>query len=133
MHHGVVAAHCRLGSLLLAVAAALLALSAPAWAADTAAIDSGNTAWVLVASALVLFMTLPGLGLFYGGLVRARNLLSVLMHCFAICSLVSVIWLLYGYSLAFGDGGALLGGLGKCFLTGVAQGIHQPRIPEYVF
>lgn len=133
MHYGVVAARCRLALLLPAVLAAVLAAAAPAWAADSAAIDSGNTAWVLVASALVLFMTLPGLGLFYGGLVRARNLLSVLMHCFAICSVVSVIWLLYGYSVAFGDGGALLGGLGKSFFRGVAHAVHQPGIPEYVF
>ncbi|MGH7012692.1 MAG: ammonium transporter [Stellaceae bacterium] len=116
-----------------AIATALLAVATPAYAAETNTIDHGNTAWVLAASALVLFMTLPGLGLFYGGLVRARNLLSVFMHCFVICSLVSVIWLLYGYSLAFGDGGALLGGLGKCFFAGVAHAIHQPRIPEYAF
>jgi len=133
MRHSVVAARCRLALLLPAVPATVLAVSVPAWAADTVTIDSGNTAWVLVASALVLFMTLPGLGLFYGGLVRARNLLSVLMHCFAICSIVSVIWLLYGYSLALGDGGALLGGLSKCFFSGVAHAIHPPRIPEYVF
>src|SRR5215469_10948311 len=133
MHHSVTAARRRLVFLLTAAPAMLLAASVPAWAADANAIDGGNTAWVLFASALVLFMTLPGLGLFYGGLVRARNLLSVLMHCFVICSIVSVIWLLYGYSLAFADGNALLGGLSECFLTGVAQGIHQPRIPEYVF
>ncbi|MBU6508061.1 MAG: ammonium transporter [Alphaproteobacteria bacterium] len=133
MHHSVRAARRRLAFLLPAAPAFLLAASTPAWAADTGAIDAGNTAWVLIASALVLFMTLPGLGLFYGGLVRARNLLSVLMHCFVICSIVSVIWLLYGYSLAFADGNSLLGGLSKCFLAGVAQGIHPPRIPEYVF
>lgn len=133
MDDSVVAARCRLAFLLPAILATLMTVSAPAWAADATAIDSGNTAWVLVASALVLFMTLPGLGLFYGGLVRARNLLSVLMHCFAICSIVSLIWLLYGYSLAFGDGGALLGGLGKCFFSGVANAIHPPHIPEYVF
>src|SRR5579864_6007783 len=133
MHHSVIAARCRLALLLPAVPAILLAVSVPAWAAANTAIDGGDTAWVLIASALVLFMTLPGLGLFYGGLVRARNLLSVLMHCFAICSVVSVIWLLYGYSLAFGNGGALLGGLGKCFFSGVAHAIHPPHIPEYVF
>ncbi|MDE1967915.1 MAG: ammonium transporter [Alphaproteobacteria bacterium] len=133
MHHSVRAARRRLAFLLPAAPAFLLAASTPVWAADTGAIDAGNTAWVLIASALVLFMTLPGLGLFYGGLVRARNLLSVLMHCFVICSIVSVIWLLYGYSLAFADGNSLLGGLSKCFLAGVAQGIHPPRIPEYVF
>lgn len=133
MHDSVVAAPRRLALLLPAALAIALAASTPAWAADSAVIDSGATAWVLIASALVLFMTLPGLGLFYGGLVRARNLLSVLMHCFAICSIVSVIWLLYGYSLAFGDGGALLGGFSKCFFNGVAHAVHPPHIPEYVF
>ncbi|HYL32043.1 MAG TPA: ammonium transporter [Stellaceae bacterium] len=133
MRHSIIAAFRRLALLLPAGPVILLAVSVPARAADAGAIDGGNTAWVLVASALVLFMTLPGLGLFYGGLVRARNLLSVLMHCFVICSIVSVIWLLYGYSLAFADGNALLGGISKCFLAGVAQGIHQPHIPEYVF
>ncbi|MDE1903587.1 MAG: ammonium transporter, partial [Alphaproteobacteria bacterium] len=133
MHDSVLAAPRRLALLLPAALAIALAASTPAWAADSAVIDSGATAWVLIASALVLFMTLPGLGLFYGGLVRARNLLSVLMHCFAICSIVSVIWLLYGYSLAFGDGSALLGGLSKCFFNGVAHSVHPPHIPEYVF
>ena len=134
MHHSVVAARRRLAFLLPAIAAVLLIHSAGAHAATgSVVIDRGNTAWVMDASALVLFMTVPGLGLFYGGLVRARNLLSVLMHCFAICAIVSTIWLLYGYSLAFGDGGSLIGGLGKCFLAGVATGVHQPQIPEYAF
>ena len=133
MHDSVVAARRRLALLLPAALAIVVAVCTPAWAADSAVIDSGATAWVLIASALVLFMTLPGLGLFYGGLVRARNLLSVLMHCFAICSIVSVIWLLYGYSLAFGGDGALLGGLSKCFFNGVAHAVHPPHIPEYVF
>jgi len=96
-------------------------------------IDTGNTAWVLVASALVMFMTLPGLALFYGGLVRSRNVLSVLMHCFAICSLVSLIWLLFGYSLVFSEGNALIGGFGKLFLVGLAGNVMPTRIPEYVF
>ncbi|HVA13715.1 MAG TPA: ammonia channel protein, partial [Stellaceae bacterium] len=77
----------------------LPSLFTPAHAADLTPIDTGSTAWVLVASALVLFMTLPGLALFYGGLVRARNLLSVLMHCFAITCIVSVLWAAFGYSL----------------------------------
>ena len=68
--------------------------------------DSGDTAWLLTATALVLFMTLPGLAAFYSGLVRSKNVLSVLMQCFAISCLVSVLWLLGGYGLAFGDGGA---------------------------
>jgi Amt family ammonium transporter len=93
---------------------------------------SGNTAWVLTASALVLFMTLPGLALFYGGLVRARNFLSVLMHCFLICSLVSVLWALFGYSLAFTGDGALIGGLGRALLAGV-RGDLPSGLPESVF
>jgi Amt family ammonium transporter len=133
MHHSDRAAPCRLAFVLPAIVAILVLGSAPAHAADAVAISRGNTAWVLVASALVLFMTLPGLGLFYGGLVRARNLLSVLMHCFAICSIVSVIWLLFGYSLVFDGTGSLIGGLGKCFLAGVASGVHTPQIPEYAF
>src|SRR4029079_1214099 len=87
---------------LFMTAAVLIGLSTiftAAQAAETPAIDTGSTAWVLVASALVLFMTLPGLALFYGGLVRARNFLSVLMHCFAITCIVSVIWAAFGYSL----------------------------------
>src|SRR5665213_3003424 len=95
-------------------------------------IDTGSTAWVLAASALVLFMTLPGLALFYGGLIRARNFLSMLMHCFAICCIASLIWAVFGYSLAFSDGGGLIGGFGKAFLAGLggAPGMH---IPEIVF
>src|SRR5512134_3697629 len=84
-------------------------------------IDRGDTAWMLTATALVLFMTLPGLALFYAGLVRARNVLSVLMQCFAIASAVSILWVIGAYSLAFGDGGAahaLIGGLRQAFLAG---------------
>ena len=73
-------------------------------------LDTGDTAWILTSTALVLFMTLPGLALFYAGLVRARNVLSVLMHCFAIACLASVLWLVGVYSLAFGDGGSANGG-----------------------
>ncbi|HLT02351.1 MAG TPA: ammonia channel protein, partial [Geminicoccaceae bacterium] len=81
--------------------------------------SAGDTAWILTATALVLFMTLPGLALFYGGLVRARNLLSVLMHCFSICCLASVLWLIVGYSLAFGEGSPVIGGFERAFLAGV--------------
>ncbi|HXP13127.1 MAG TPA: ammonium transporter [Stellaceae bacterium] len=102
-------------------------------AADASLIDTGGTAWVLVASALVLFMTLPGLALFYGGLVRARNFLSVMMHCFAICCIVSVIWGLFGYSLAFGEGGALIGPLGKAFLLHLGDKKLPGNLPEIVF
>jgi Amt family ammonium transporter len=110
----------------------LLCAAAPAWAAD-AAVDTGATAWVLTASALVLFMTLPGLALFYGGLVRARNLLSVLMHCFVICCVVSLLWAIFGYSLAFGDGGALIGGLDKLFLANLGDKKLPGNLPEAVF
>jgi Amt family ammonium transporter len=98
-------------------------------------IDTGNTAWLLTATALVLFMTLPGLALFYGGLVRAENLLSVLMQCFAIACLVSVLWLLGAYSLAFSGAGPWLGNLDKALLLGVARDAADPntKIPETVF
>jgi Amt family ammonium transporter len=93
----------------------------------------GNTAWVLTSTALVLFMTLPGLSLFYGGLVRTRNVLSVLMQCFAITCLVSLLWLIYGYSLAFGTGNNWIGGLGKMFMAGVEEDSLTGDIPETVF
>ena len=104
--------------------------------AATAGMNGANTAWVLTSTALVLFMTLPGLALFYGGLVRAKNVLSVLMHCVAIACVVSVLWLAVGYSLSFGQGGSLqpwLGGLGKAFLAGVGPGTLTGDIPEVVF
>ena len=101
-------------------------------------IDAGNTAWLITATALVLFMTLPGLALFYGGLVRAENLLSVLMQCFAIACLVSVAWLAGAYSLAFNGGGALIGDFGKVLLLGVprdavAQGTTLPETVFFMF
>jgi ammonium transporter, Amt family len=95
--------------------------------------SDGDTAWVITATALVLFMTLPGLALFYGGLVRARNLLSVLMHCFSICCLVSVLWLAVAYSLAFDQGNAVIGGFGRAFLAGAGTESLVGRIPEVVF
>jgi len=95
--------------------------------------DSGDTAWLLMATALVLMMTLPGLALFYGGLVRSRNVLSVLMQCFALCSVVSVLWLIFGYSAAFSEGGPLIGGLSKAWLRGVEVGSVSGSIPETVF
>ena len=98
-------------------------------------IDAGNTAWILTATALVLFMTLPGLALFYGGLVRAENLLSVLMQCFAIACLVSVAWLACGYSLVFNGPGAWIGNLDKALLLGVPRDAVAPNttLPETVF
>jgi len=94
---------------------------------------AADTAWIIVATALVLFMTLPGLALFYGGLVRARNVLSVFMHCYAIACAMSVAWFAVGYSIAFGDGGALWGGLGKAFLAGIDADTLSGTIPEILF
>src|SRR5205814_9005397 len=121
--------------LSAAVLAGLASLTAPAcFAADTAPkLDSGHTAWVLTASALVLFMTLPGPAPFYGGLVRARNLLSVLMHSFAICCVVSLIWAAFGYSLVFDGDARWLGGLSRTFLTHLAPFRPNSGLPETVF
>src|SRR3954470_17996193 len=104
-----------------------------ALAADPPKIDGANTAWMIVASALVLFMTLPGLALFYAGLVRAKNVLSVLMQCFAITCVVTLAWVALGYSVAFGDGNAWWGGLGKAFLAGIDVKTVKGSIPETVF
>ena len=95
--------------------------------------DTGNTAWILTSTALVLFMTLPGLALFYGGLVRKKNVLSVLMQCIAIACLMSVLWLVLGYSLAFGDGNQWIGDASKVFLSGVGRETLSGDIPETVF
>jgi len=99
----------------------------------TATVDSGNTAWMLTATVLVLFMTLPGLALFYGGLVRAQNVLSVLMHCFAIACLASVMWVLCLYSIAFADGCSWAGGLAHVGLKGIGLGDLSGDIPTTVF
>ncbi|MEJ6707407.1 MAG: ammonium transporter [Amylibacter sp.] len=95
--------------------------------------NGADTAWIMVATALVLFMTLPGLALFYGGLVRSRNVLSVLMQCFAIACLMSVLWLVVGYSIAFGDGNSVWGGFGKMFLIGITADTLAGTIPEILF
>ena len=95
-------------------------------------LNSGNTAWMITATVLVLFMTLPGLALFYGGLVRAKNVLSVLMHCFAIACLASILWVVYLYSLGFSDGNAFLGDMQHLFLNGV-EGLNAEGFPETVF
>lgn len=104
-----------------------------ALAQDESAFSGADTAWILTSTALVLFMTLPGLALFYGGLVRAQNVLSVLMHCFVIACVASVLWLLLGYSLAFDEGNAWIGGLGKVMLAGVGTDTLSGTIPEVVF
>jgi len=116
---------------------ALLLTHAPlVGAAEPAKLDPANTAWMITATVLVLFMTLPGLALFYGGLVRAKNVLSVLMQCFAITCMVTLAWVVCGYSLAFGDGGTLnawYGGWDKSFLAGIAVATVKGSIPETVF
>ena len=99
-------------------------------------LNGANTAWIITATALVLFMTIPGLSLFYSGLVRAKNVLSVLMQCFAITCVASVIWLICGYSLAFGDGGSLnsfIGNFDNVMLANVFEDTLSGDIPESVF
>lgn len=96
--------------------------------------NGADTAWIIVATALVLFMTLPGLALFYGGLVRARNVLSVFMHCYAIACLMSVLWFVFGYSIAFGGGGTgYWGGLDKMFLSDITADTLSGTLPEVLF
>ncbi len=96
-------------------------------------LDSANTAWILTSTALVLFMTLPGLALFYGGLVRSKNVLSVLMQCFAIAGIASVLWLVIGYSLAFSEGNAFIGGLSNFMFAGVLEETLSGNLPESLF
>ena len=96
-------------------------------------INTGDTAWILTATALVLFMTLPGLALFYGGLVRSQNVLSVLIQCFAICCIVSVIWVIYGYSLAFTGSGQFIGGTEALFLNNLTRDSASGTLPESLF
>jgi Amt family ammonium transporter len=99
-------------------------------------LNSGDTAWVLTSTVLVLFMTIPGLALFYGGLVRSKNVLSVLMQCFAITCMVSIMWLVFVYGLAFGDGGSMnkwIGNLDQLMLGGIARDSMSGTIPETVF
>ena len=96
--------------------------------------NAADTAWIMVATALVLFMTLPGLALFYGGLVRARNVLSVFMHCYAIACLMSILWFAFGYSIAFGSGtSGYWGGLDKMFLAGIDADTLAGNLPEVLF
>ncbi len=102
-------------------------------AAPTPTLDSGNTAWLLTSTALVLFMTIPGLALFYGGMVRKLNVLTMAMQSFAIAALVSVLWVVVGFSLAFGPGNAYVGDLSRAFLSGLEVGSLSGTIPESVF
>ncbi|NKQ12406.1 ammonium transporter [Pseudomonas sp. SST3] len=122
---------------------ALLSLISPGIAmAQEATLDSGDTAWMLTATALVLFMTIPGLALFYSGMVRAKNILSVMMQCFAITGLISILWMVYGYSLAFDTTGmearvtnlsSFIGGLDRVFLSGLTPDALTGTVPESVF
>ncbi len=113
---------------------AILALLPGICMAEEATLNSANTAWILTSTALVLFMTLPGLALFYGGLVRTKNVLSVLMQCFAIAGVVSILWLVIGYSLAFGEGNAFIGDLSKVMMAGIGrEALSVGDIPESLF
>ena len=125
----------RFRSQSLIVLIILLAVCFPgqALAEEAPVLSSGDTAWMLTATALVLFMTIPGLSLFYAGMVRSKNVLSVLMQCFAITSLMTILWVVYGYSIAFGGAGAFWGGLSKSFLNGVTVDSLIGTIPETVF
>ena len=119
------------GSLL-----GLAALAAPAWAEDASTIDSGDTTWLLVSSAIVLMMTAPGLALFYGGLVRRKNALATIMQCFILMAVMSIQWVLWGYTLAFGpDVGSVIGNLDWLGLVGVggAPSDYAPTVPHQAF
>lgn len=120
-----------------ALAGVFLSLaSATAFADEAPAVSPADTAWMIVATALVLFMTLPGLALFYGGLVRSKNVLSLFVQCFAIAGVMTLLWVAYGYSLAFGNGGSyqwVIGNLDKAFLRGVTVNAVSGTIPESLF
>ena len=115
------------------VLAAVLGMTPIAAFAQDSAFSGADTAWILTSTALVLFMTLPGLALFYGGLVRTKNVLSVLMQCFIITGIVTVLWLVAGYSLAFSGGNAFIGDLGKFMLGGIGEDTLSGSIPESLF
>ena len=123
-------------SKLLTAGTGLVCLLQPALSFAQDELSSGDTAWMLTSTVLVLMMTIPGLSLFYAGMVRSKNALSVMMQCFAITCLVTIIWVLWGYSLAFSDGGSMqkwVGGLGKAFMSGVGVDTLSGTIPETVF
>ncbi len=124
----------RLASGVLAVVFGAVMFAADAFAqAAPPKLDSGDTAWMLTSTALVLLMTIPGVALFYGGMVRKKNVLATVMQSFAITCLITVIWMVIGYSLAFADGNAFVGGLGKFMLKGMGVGALSGTIPESVF
>ena len=124
-------------TIMLAEASSDATTAAPAEAAEPApSLSEGNSAFMIIATVLVIMMAIPGLALFYGGLVRSKNMLSILMQVFVTFSLISIIWVVYGYSLAFSDGGAYndyIGGLSKIFLKGIGSDTLSGTIPEFVF
>lgn len=120
-------------SLSFAKLFSLILLLCFPFAAQADELNGANTSWVLTSSALVLFMTLPGLALFYGGLVGKKNILSILMQCFVIASIASIFWLVIGYSLAFDEGNPFLGGFSKVFFNGVTKNTLHGDIPESLF
>ncbi len=118
------------------VAGSLVMLAGPALAAEDSKLSAGDTAWMLTSTVLVLMMTIPGLALFYGGMVRKKNVLATVMQSFAVTCLMSVLWVIAGYSIAFSDGGSLnayMGGLSKAFLAGMGKDSMTGTIPESVF
>ena len=126
----------RVGLGVAASLGALILTTGAAFAADAPKLDTGDTAWMLTSTALVLMMTIPGLALFYGGMVRKKNVLAICAQSFAITGLVTVLWMIIGYSLAFKDGGsmnAFIGGLSAMFLKGVGKDTLSGTIPESVF
>jgi Amt family ammonium transporter len=137
MMHSTRSPAARHGAVIAGMGCSLpLFLQNTAAAAETTGINAADTAWMIVATALVLFMTLPGLALFYGGLVRSKNVLSVLVQCFAMAGVMTLLWISYGYSLAFTDGGpaqAYIGGLDKLFLQGITVDSVSGSIPESLF
>ena len=116
------------------VTALLLALLSPAaWAAEESAMNAADVSWMMVATTLVLFMTIPGIALFYAGMVRKKNVLSVVMQSFAICCSITIVWYVCGYSLAFTEGNFFIGGFDKVFLHGIGINTMQGSIPEMLF
>ncbi len=120
-------------ALLAALVWSAVSLSAGTALAQEDQLSAGDTAWIMTSTALVLLMTLPGLALFYGGLVRTKNVLSILMQCLISAGLIGVFWILVGYSLAFGDGNSIIGDLSKVGLAGITVDTLSGTIPEYVF
>ncbi len=119
-------------ALILCLTLLSFFISGSAWA-DEGQLNGANTSWILTSTALVLLMTLPGVALFYGGLVRKKNVLSILMQCFAIGSISSILWLIVGYSLAFGEGNAFIGGFDKVMMHGIPKDALSGDIPESLF